>query len=345
MPWGNNGGYQQQSGVGQKRAYGTSGGSQGNTNDYTSTTGISFANEAAGKFMNFNYWGRNVSLEIGTCPVGQPFTWETKRNAQVFRQVISFTSLSDLAAMCEEVYDSIKANGTFTPVGIRVGSKKDSILEISNGDNLKMPTGIYLVIYKGLDSTNRTNVLEFYPFDSTRFIRGYDHMTGQIKEDISKIGEFKKFRKAVDSAVDAFTMAQAHAISELKKNDKMACFKALAAVSAALGVDMTKELLEKKTTGTTTYTRNQAPSGGGQTGSYPRKGSYGGGYQKGSYNAPRSGGYQRPQQQGQRPGGTFEQPNSVNYQQAMAAVVDEPVDINLDVSQLQNVSLSDFTGN
>ena len=336
MPW-NNGGNNNYQG-GQKRSYG---GGQGGarpqqpSQDYVSSTGVGFMNEAAGKFMNFNYWGRNVSLEIATCPPGVPFNWEARKNAQVFRQVISFTSLADLAAMCEEVSDSIKANGTFTPVGIRVGSKKDSILEISNGDNIKMPTGIYLVVYKGLDNMNRTNVMEFYPFDNTKFIRGYDHQTGALKEDISKIGEFKKFRKAVDAAVDAFTMAQAHAISELKKNDRMATFKALSAVSAALGVDMSKELLEKKTSGTSSYTRNQNPSSGG---GYQRSGGYGnrggnGNYQRGSYNAPR---------QPQSSQGTFETPNQQNYQQALAAMQDEPVDINLDVSQLQNVSLNDF---
>lgn len=337
MPWqnnqngGNNGGYQ------KKPAYGGSA-PRSSAVESVTTTGIGFLNENAGKFMNFNYWGRNVSIEIGTCPAGQPFNWEARKGAQMFKQVISFTSLSDLATMCDEVYESLKSNGTFTSVGIRVGSKRDSILEISNGENLKMPMGIYLVVYKGLDSNNCTTVLEFYPFDGSRFIRGYDHVTGMAKEDFSKMGEFKKFRRAVNAAADAFTMAQAHAIAELKKTDKLTTFKALAAVGAALGVDMTKDLMEKKTTGTTTYTRNQNPPSGG----YQKKSSYGGGgFQRGSYNAPRNGGFQKPQQVTT---GTFEPSNTTNYQQALNAMNDEPVDINLDVSQLQNVSLSDFGG-
>ena len=336
MPYGNNnGGYQN-----NYRKGGTGGSRYGaarSTDDYVSSTGMSFANEAVGKFMSFNYWGRNVSLEIATCPPGVPMTWELRKNAQVFRQVISFTSIADLNAICEEVLDSIKANGSFTPVGIRVGSKKDSIVEISNGENIKMPAGIYLVVYKGLDNTNRTNLMEFYPFDNTKFVRGYDHTTGNMREDISKVGEFKKFARAISNAMDAFTMAQAHAISELKKNDKMASFKALAAIGAALGVDMTKDLLEKKTTGSSSYTRNQNPTSGG-SGGY-RSGSYGGNrqgggnYQRGSYNAPRTSTQQS----------TFEQPAApTGYQAALANMSDEPVDINLDVSQLQNVSLSDF---
>lgn len=312
----------------QNNGYQRGGQQQGATaqSDNVSNTGVSFINERAGKFMGFNYWGRMVSLDIGTCPAGVPLTWDVKKNAQTFRQVIPFTSLADLCEMCDEVYTSIKSTGKFTPVGVRLGSKKDGIVELSDGSNIKMPTGIYLVVYKGIDNTNRTNILDFYQFDSTSFIRNYDHATGSGSEDINKLGEFKKFRRAVEQAANAFTMAQAHSISELKKTDKMASFKALAAISAALGVDMSKELLEKKTTGTSSYNRGQAQPNGG----YQRK-PYSGGNQKGQYNGPR--------QQS-----TFERPpQQQSYQHAVAAaVVDEPVDIKLDVSNLQNVSLSDF---
>ena len=317
-----------------------------------SSTGVTFYNEEAGKFMNINYCGRNMAIEIGTCPNGVPFTWETRKAAQIFSQVISFNAIADLAYICEEVSDSIKANGTFTPVGFRAGSKKDCVIEISNGENIHMPTGIYLVIYKGLDNGNRTNVIEFYPFDSTKLIRGYDHNSGQLREDICKVGEFKKFRKVVDAATDAFTMAQAHTVCEIKKNDKLSMFKALAAMSASMGVDLTEDLMGKKSSGAATYTRNSdsAPSGGGYQrrsyggnngGGYQRSG---GGYQRGSYVPRGNNGGQTPSG-GQR---TFEsaprQQSTLNqYQQTLNAMADEPVDINIDMNQLQSVSLSDFT--
>ena len=298
--------------------------------DNVTTAGVTFINEAAGRFMNFNYWGRNVSLEIAVCPGGK-MDWEARKAAQTFKQVISFTSISDLASICDEVYDSIKTNGGFNSVGIRVGSKKDSILEISNGENLKLPMGIYLVIYKGLDNTNRTNIIEYYPFDNTHYIRGYNHDTGAMKEDISKLGEFRKFRRAVNAAADAFTMAQAHTISELKKGDKMTTFKALSAISAALGVDLSRDLMEKKTSGTSSYSKPQGGSGN----NFQRK-PYGGNYQKSTYSASR--------RQGDAPGGqTFENPNMESYQRALNSFADQPVDINLDMSQLQGVSLSDFS--
>lgn len=296
--------------------------------DNVTSTGINFINESVGKFMNFNYWGRTVSIEIGVCPAGSPLTWDVKKNAQLFRQVFSFTSLADLCEMCDEVYDSVKTSGGFTPVGVRVGSKKDAIVELSNGENLGLQTGIYLVIYKNLDNTNRTNMLEFYQFDNTKFIRSYNHSTGAGKEDINKLGEFKKFRRAVNEAANAFTMAQAHTISELKKGDKMAAFKALAAVSAAMGVDMTPSLLGTKTVGSSSYSQGSGSSQGYQKKAYGQSN-----YQRSSYNAPRQ-------------GGTFERPATpppAGFQPNITSMADEPVDINLDLKALQEVALSDFT--
>ena len=296
------------------------------SDDVVSSSGVTFTNEDAGKILNMNYWGRNLSLEIASCPAGSPITWEVRRNAQALRQVISFQSIGDFVSVCEEVYDAIKANGSFTTVGVRVGSKQDAMIEISNGENLGMHRGVYLVIYKGLDNTNRTNTLEIYPFSGTRVVRDYDHTTGNYKEDISKLGEFKKFLKVLHSAEDAFTMAHAHASSELKKGDKMAIFQTLAAVSASLGVDVAKDLLnppKKQSTGG--YMRNQNPSGGYQRGGYQ---------QRGSYNAPRSGSYTSP-----RP--KYDSP-APSYQAAMAQLGDEPVDLSLDVAQLQGVDLTNF---
>lgn len=305
-------------------------------NNVTST-GIAFTNEQAGKVMNFNYWGRTVTLEIAAVAGNGPITWDARKNAQYMKCAISFTSLSELSDICDEVLDSIKSNGSFSSVGIRVGSKRDSILEISNGENIGMPTGIYLVMYKGLDSSGRTNNMEFYPFDNTRYVRGYNHQTGAMREDISKVGEFKKFRKAVNAATEAFTMAQAHTIAELKKGDKMTTYKALGAIGAALGVDFTKDLFPATTSGNTGYTRNQNNGTAGSN--YNR-----GGYNRNSGYQPKgnmAGGYQAPRQPKST---TFEQPPANDYQAALNAMANEPVDINLDISQLQGVDLNKFGG-
>lgn len=320
--------------------YASRGGSSGQTprrqfggEDNLSTNGVSYTNEDAGKILNFNYWGKTVSLEIATVPAGTTLTWDMRKNAQTLRQVISYHTISELAALCDDIMDEVKSKGSFETAGILGGSKHDTVLEISNGDSINMQPGIYLVIYKGLDNSKRTNVIEFYPFNKTKIIRKYDHRSGQMVEEISKFGEFKKFVKALHSAETAFTMAQAHTIAEVKKSDKMAVFKTLAAISASLGVDMTKDLMEKKTTGTSTYTRNQNPSGG--AGGYRRQYSSGGGYQsRGSYNAPRGG-------NNNQGSSTFENPNA-NYQAALSAIGDAPVDLNLDVANLQNVTLDQF---
>ena len=318
---------------------GSSGGSSSrySSDDNVSTTGVSFSNDTIGKCLLVNYWGRNVTFEIGSFVAGSHMTWEVRKNMQTLKQVVSFQHVADLAILCDDIADSIKSSGTFTSAGIRCGSKMDSILEISNGENIGMPFGVYLVIYKGLDNSNRTNVLEFYQFEGTKIIRGYDHNTGSYKTDISKMGEFKKFIKTLHAAAEAFTMAQAHTIAEVKKNDKMAAFRALSAMSAALGVDVSKDLLTpKKTSGSSTYTRNQNPSGG--PGGYQKSSGYGNrNYQgrSGGYNAPRGGNNYSNNST------TFENPN-MTYQAALASIGDDPVDLNLDVSQLQGVELSKF---
>ena len=296
------------------------------TQEVVSTTGVCFTNPQAGKFMSFNYWGRMVSIEIGAYSPDSQSTWDARKSGQVFRQVISFTALADLEEMCNEVINAIKSNGSFTPVGIRVGSKRDCIIEISNGSNIGQQDGIYLVIYKGLDNTNRTNILEVYPFGNTKYVRNYDHNSGSFTNDISKVGEFKKFKKAVMNAANAFTMAQAHSIAEIKKTDKMATFKALAAITAAMGIDMTKELMEKKTTGQSSYSKGQ--SGGGKSYS-------GGGYRQ--YN-----GYQRQNQSGGYNAPRNPSPAVQNVQQQLMDMANEPVDLNIDLANLQNVALSDF---
>lgn len=301
--------------------------------DNISTNGVAFINNNTSRMLNVNYWGRNMSLEIATVPMGTPMTWEARKSASTLKQVISYHSLSDFVEICEDIIASVKSSGRFISSAIRCGSKGDCMIEISNGENINMPTGIYLVIYKGIDQSNRTNIMEFYQFDGTKVIHEYNHATGSMKEDISKIGEFKKFVKTLKSAEGAFTMAHAHTVAEVKKGDKLAAFKALAAISSSMGVDLTKDLLEKKSSGSSSYTRNQQSGGG-----YQRK--YSGGYQKGGsgYNAPR-GGYGNRQNSA-----TFENQNNPTYQAAMAAINNDPIDLNLDMSQLQEVDLDHFPG-
>lgn len=291
-----------------------------------STQGVVMINNRNSKFLSVNFWSRCASIEIGVCPAGSDMSWNDRKNAQRFNQVIGYNDLCDLQMICEEVMESVKNTGTFSPVGIQVGAKHDAIIEISNGSNINVGPGIYLVLYKNLDQNNRTNSLEFYPFGDVKVLRGYDHTSGISKEDISKIGEFKQFYKAIRKAADALTMATAHVVAANQKNDKLSAFRAMAAMSAALGVDLTSELQEKKTTGS----------------SYNRSGNNnGGGYQKSSYNNNRGGynnGYNR-----NNGGYNNAQDNNFKKQQEVLASMDEPVDINLSMAALTNVDVSQFS--
>lgn len=283
------------------------------------TTGFRLENDRAGRFLSFDFWGRYATLSIGATAPGNKITWETVKNAQTTKQNLAFSDLNELWDICSEVMETLKNTGTFTPTGMRVTNTKgnDSIIEISNGSNLGMGPGIYLVIYKNVDSSNRTNMLEYYLFSETHVIRGYDHTSGMGKDDIIKVGEFKKFYRAVQEAAKALTMAQAHAVQTGSNNDKLSMFKALAAITASMGIDMSKEL--------------DAIAKGEST---RRSGSGGGGQSRPQYGTPRSNGGGR---------GTFE--GNGQYPQSMApmtASIDDPVDITLSMDNLTNVDMSQF---
>lgn len=280
------------------------------------TTGPTLFNESAGKFLNFNYWGKFASIEIGVMGPGSPMTWDARKNAQLVKQVIGFGDLSELQDVCEEILDSIKNAGTFTSTAVKIGARQDAIVEINNGSTLGMAPGIYLVIYKNLDSTNRTNNMEFYPFNSSKVIRGYDHNTGSGKEDIAKIGEFKKFYRMVKEAVKAFTLAQAHAIEVVHEGEKLATFRVLSALTAAMGIDMNAEIKA---------TRAGYPSQSGDQKQRPANRSYG---------APRSNTFENSNV-GQT-GGTYQ------AQQYLASM-DEPVDIAINMDELTSVDMSKFS--
>lgn len=323
--YGGNGGYQ---GGGRSGGYGSPRNSTPRTSSLppqASTTGIQLTNTRAGRFLNFNFWGRYGTIAIGAVPPGQAITWDVVKNTQAVQQNLQFGDLSELQDICEEVMESLKNAGTFTSTAIKCTNNKgtECMVEISNGTNLNLGMGLYLVIYKNLDSGNRAGQIEYYPFSETKVIRGYDPNTGAGKEDIIKVGEFKKFYRAVKEATKAFTMAQAHAVSVNQNNDRLSIFKALAAMTGALGIDMTKEL--------DAVAKGTSRSGSSQRGS-------GGGY--GS-----RGGYSGQQSNNRYPPKTFEPAGAASggYNPPMTASVDDPVDITLSLDNLTNVDMSQFS--
>lgn len=313
MPFGNFGGnsYRNSTG-GNNRAPG--GGSQQRPQRET-TDGQSLYNDAAGKILDFSYWGDYVNLAIITAPPGTPLDWNTKRNAQARTTcAMSFTSLSEFWDICDEVMDSLKNTGSFSSdgYGIRIGSKQDVIIELNDGKKIGQPTGIYLVIYKGVDSSGRAGSMDYYPFPATRVIRGYDHATGRMKDDVSKVGQFKEFWRLVKAATKAFSKAEAHTCRVVWRNDRLKEHAALNALAAKLGVDINAE-----------YAKLSA-SGGGNRGSYG--GNRGGGNR--SFGASRNYG-----------GSNYQLPPDVTPM----ADLNAPIDLNIPLENLSSVNMKAFS--
>lgn len=297
----------------------SSGYSRGNNADSVTTNGVFMSNERAGKFLRIRYWSRTLSMDIGVYPAGTALDMNVIQNAQTFNQNITFSTIFELKEICDEVLESLKNTNRFTPTATMATQKGDAIVEISDGSNLNLNPGIYLVLYKNVDGGKRSGTYEVYPFGATKVMRNYNHNTGTSTEDIKATGDFKKFVKCLDEAAKAFTMAQAHAVAEVKKSDKTATFVALSAIAAGMGVDISKAVNDtQRTSGTSSYNgqRSQNFQRRSQPGQWNRSGN-------GSYN--QQGGYQKTQQQ-----------------QTMAAMADAPVDINIDAATLQNVSMDDF---
>lgn len=200
------------------------------------TNGVIFRNPEEKKYMNVSYWDACVAIEIG---VLTPDAQQDFRNAQAprVRQVFSFFDISNFLDVCEEIRDSIKSSGKFSSAGVRVGSMKNNIISISNGSDIGQPEGIYLVVYKNLDQTNRSNEVDFYPFQAKTIIREYDRNTGVIREDKNRLREFKDFVLILREASKAFTNAQAHVIRKAQKADALSGLKLLGAIAAKNGVD------------------------------------------------------------------------------------------------------------
>lgn len=298
------------------------------TNNFSpsqSTKGVHLENIPAGRFLDVNYFSNTTSITIGALPPNTPMDWQSMKNAQTTQVNIKFGDMSELWDICEEVIESVKTTGTFTSSACRCGSKQDCIVEISNGSNINYPAGIYLVLYKNIDSGNRTNTMEIYPFRSGKVMRNYDHSNGTWKDDPVRLGEFKKFYRVIKESCKAFTMAQAHTIAHTNFNDKISAFKAMAAMTAALGIDMQKEL------DVIIKGQSQRTGGGGRQGG--GRGQYSSNDQSNRYGSPRS--------------SAFESGNNYTGQQAMAngitTSVDDPIDISLPIDQLTGVDMTSFS--
>lgn len=299
----------------------------GNTTKEESTNGPILYNSQSGKFLQFDYWGRYATIRIGTIQPGMPLTYENRRNAKTTSQIMSFGDLSDLQDVCDEVMESLRNAGTFTSTAVRVGTSGNCLVEINNGSNIGQSNGIYLVIYKDLDQAGRTASMDVYPFTSTKVLRSYDPQSGGSKEDVTKLGQFKKFYKLVAESTKAFTMATAHAVTVADKPNRLTAFKALAAISQSMGVSISKEL----------ELAIQAPSpaggnggGGNRWGGGGNRSNFGGGSYGGGRSSYGGGGNRSFNGNG---GGAPSGP---------APSVNDPIDINLSLNDMTNVNLDQF---
>lgn len=296
----------------QNNTYGNNSGGrpQASYGPTTNSNGPMMTNEAIGKYLGFNYFNRTAAIEIGTfgamAPVpGQNFQRRSRETRVT--AIIGFLDLCTLVDICDEVLESLKTAGTFTSTGFRVGVRKDTMIEISNGSNLGLETGIYLAIYKGLDGNNRPNMHDWYQFDNVRIIRGYDPNIGTGKEEISKVGQFKKFRRLVEEAANTFTMAIPHAMKTEYTNERITAFKTLGAIATNLGINMTAEIDKVINGGRRT---SESPMVGGASSGGPRP-PYGG-------------------------GSTY----TNNPSRSSSVSMNDPVQINLNMDDLNRVSMS-----
>lgn len=205
-----------------------------------STTGIRLTNYDAMKYLNINYWKRACSVDIGPIPEGvtrsNPAPWDWKASMPTIHIAMTFTSLTVLEEICDEVWESIKKSGTFSNVGAPCGSDLSNLVELNNGSTIGQPEGIYLVLYRGRNANGVAERYDFYPFAGRVIERGYNPTTGQSTKDISKTQDFKDFRRCIHEAVSALTMAVAHSVQEVQNLDKLSIITRLASICAHQGV-------------------------------------------------------------------------------------------------------------
>ena len=294
------------------------------------TNSIFLGNPEQGKFLQIKFWSKTMGIDIGTCQPNVPITSEVIANSMKFGHVFAFQTLCELVDICEDVLESIKTTGTFETTALLAGLKKDAVIEISNGDNLNLPKGIYLVLYKNVDAGRRTPNFNYYPFASTVVMKGYNCNTGEATEKVKPTGDFKKFMTCIRESMKAFTLAQAHAINELSHNEKVRTRTLLYQIGQKMGLD--------------TSSFNDG-------GVYQKQSNNNNGGNRGGYQQPYNNGYQRKSQPGQyNPGGPYggnggtyparqpSYPEEVN-----AVVTNEPTEVTMDASVLRQAnSLSDL---
>ena len=308
------------------------GGKKGNNNNpaQLSTSSIFLNNQEKGKFLQIKFWSRTMGIEVGAYQPNSQLTPEVMNNVQRFGHVFAFQTLCELVDVCEDILDSMKSTGTFETSAILAGQKRDCIIEVSNGDNLGLPTGIYLVIYKNVDPGRRSTSFEFYPFTSTVVMKGYNRNTGEAVDKVKPVGDFKKFLTCIRESMKALTLAQAHAVNELAHADKSKTRAIIFQIARNMGID---------------------PSNFNDGSAYQKSGNKGG-YQQNGNN-----GYQRKSLPGQyNPGGPYNNTQQSNYQPGSyparqpsyqekidAVITNEPTEVVMDASVLrQTNSLNDL---
>lgn len=207
-----------------------------------STTGVRLTNYDAMKYLNINYWKRACSIDIGPIPQGvtrsNPAPWDWKASMPTMHIAMTFTTLTVLEDICDEVWDSIRKSGTFSNVGAPCGSDLTNLVEINNGSTIGQPEGIYLVLYRGRDANGVPERYDFYPFSTRVIERGFNPTTGHSTKDISKTQDFKDFRRCIHEAVSALTMAVAHSVQEVQNLDKLSIIGRLASICAHQGISI-----------------------------------------------------------------------------------------------------------
>lgn len=215
---------------------------QGNNAEDVRSYGPTFKNNDMSKFMSVGYWNSCLTITIGNIEMNGYTRTPQPNFKNAVSQSITFQDISALAFILEEIKEEIKETGTFESKGIRCGSAQDNIIMISNGSDIGSTHGIYLAIYKKLDSVSRPTYGDIYAFNSLSHISAYDATSGTIKEDSEHsvkgcMREFKAFMSCVTEAEKAFTNAQAHSIKRSTKNETMSTVRMLSAICSQMRID------------------------------------------------------------------------------------------------------------
>ena len=251
----------------------------------TNTKGVRLTNYEQMKYLDFNYWKKACSIDIGVIPQGATpgsgASWSWNDSKPTIHLCLTFATLTTLETICDEVWESIKKTGSFTSAGAPCGANFSNLVEINSGNSINMPNGIYIVLYKDRDQSGKAREMEVYPCSTRTIERNYDPSTGNSVKDINKTQDFKDFRRCVHEAVSAFTMAYAHTVQEVQNLDRLAISAELGAICQHHGIDITS--LDAKPA--TFQSQNKSSGGNGyRSGGYQKK-SYGGsGYGKREYN-------------------------------------------------------------